>query len=112
MQLKSLLSSSAKTSADLAALFALLTLGVIESLAQGLLNPTDAIRVFFHADNCLFVRKHLHVKTAENIMSRGLQLSDLFDALPAEEAHRQFQHELAAMRLLCLKLLESKQRAA
>ena len=32
----------------------------------------------------------------------------LFDALPREEAHREFQRELATMRELCLKLLAEK----
>jgi hypothetical protein len=45
-------------------------------------------------------------------MSHGVQLPDLFDLLPADEAHRQFQHELATMRTLCLKLLEDKQLVA
>jgi hypothetical protein len=35
-------------------LFALLNLGMIESLVNGLLSATDAIRVFFHTENCLF----------------------------------------------------------
>jgi hypothetical protein len=30
----------------------------------------------------------------DEIMSRGVQLPDLFEALSAEEAHREFQHEL------------------
>jgi len=45
-------------------------------------------------------------------MSRGVQLTDLFDTLSAEEAQREFQRELGAIRLLCLKLLGDKQRAA
>jgi hypothetical protein len=36
----------------------------------------------------------------------------LFDALPAEKAQQEFQREMLAMRLLCLKLLGGKQRAA
>jgi hypothetical protein len=48
-------------------------------------------------------------KTADAIMSHGVQLPDLFDVLPREEAHREFQRELAIMRALCLKLLEEKQ---
>lgn len=45
-------------------------------------------------------------------MSRGVQLTDLFDALPANEAQREFQRELTTMRLLCLSLLEEKRLAA
>ena len=41
-------------------------------------------------------------------MSRGLQLPDLFDCLPTEEAQREFLHELEIIRSLCLKLLENE----
>lgn len=112
VRLETLLSASAKTPEQQSALFALLNLGVIESLANGLISATDALRWFFHADNCLFVRKRLKEKTADAIMSHGVQLPDLFEALPAEEAHREFQRELSAMRSLCLKLLEEKQLVA
>ena len=37
----------------------------------------------------------------DKVMSHGVQLPDLFEALPADEAHRQFQRELATMRALC-----------
>ena len=40
-------------------------------------------------------------------MSHGVQSPDLFDALPGELAYREFKHELAAMRSLCLKILEA-----
>jgi hypothetical protein len=106
MELKDLLSDSRATSARPLAVFALLNLGVIESLASGVLSATDALRLFFHADNCLFVRKHLRDKLADKIMSHGTQLPDLFTVLPAEEAHRQFHYELATIRALCLKLLD------
>jgi hypothetical protein len=92
--------------------FALLGLGVIESLASGLMTVTDALRLFFHAENCLFVRKNLREKIADQIMSHGAQLPDLFDALSVEEAQREFQRELTTMRSLCLKLLENKPIAA
>lgn len=92
--------------------FALLCLGIIESLTSGLLSATDALRLFFHADNCLFVRKNLKEKIADQIMSHGVQLLDLFDALPAQVAQQEFQRELTTMHSLCLKLLEEKQIAA
>ena len=92
--------------------FALLPLGIVEALASGATTASRAVELFFHADNCLFVRKQLRQKTADEIMSRGVQLPDLFDALSAEEAQQEFQRELAVMRLLCLKLLEDKQLAA
>lgn len=112
MSFETLLATLREMPAQRSALFALLTLGIIESLANGLLGATDALRVFFHAENCFFVRKQLRDKTADKIMSHGVQLPDLFEALPAEEAHREFQRELATMRALCLKLLEEKQLVA
>ncbi len=45
-------------------------------------------------------------------MSHGVQLLDLYDILPTEEAQREFQRELAKMRTLCLTLLAEKQLAA
>lgn len=63
--------------------FALLCLGVIESLAGGLMGVSDAVRIFFHVENCLFVRRSLKQRIADQIMSRGVQSPDLFDALPA-----------------------------
>jgi hypothetical protein len=93
-------------------LFALVNLGLIESLADGMLSATDALRLFYNADNGLFVRKQIRAKMANEIMSRGAQLPDLFDVLPAKEAHREFRRELAAMRSLCARLLEAKRRVA
>ncbi len=45
-------------------------------------------------------------------MSRGVQLPDLFEALPVEEAQREFQHELQALRSLCFKLLQRRRSVA
>jgi hypothetical protein len=112
MSLQALLTASNTVPGQPLALFALLTLGILELLAHGLLSATDALRVFFHAENCLFVRKHLRDKTADAVMSHGVQLSDLFEALPTAEAQREFQRELATMRALCLKLLEQKRLVA
>jgi hypothetical protein len=85
-------------SAQPLALFALLKLGIIEPLANELFSATSALRVLFHTENCLFVRKHWRHKTADAIMSHRVQLSDLFDVLPREEAHREFQRELDTIR--------------
>jgi hypothetical protein len=112
VNLQSLLTAAERTPAQQASLFALLGLGMIESLANGLVSAPDALRLFFHAENCLFVRKHLRNKIADEIMSRGVQLPDLFEALPTEEAHREFQRELATMHALCLKLLEEERLVA
>jgi len=108
LSLRTLLAASGGTPAQQVVLFALLTLGMLESLANGVLSATDALRVFFHAENCLYVRKQLRDKTADAIMSHGVQLPDLLEVLTLTEAHREFQRELAVMRSLCLKLLEEK----
>jgi hypothetical protein len=89
-------------------LFALVNLGLVQSLASGILSPTDAIQLFYHADNCLYVQKRFRNKVANEIMSRGVQLPDLFESLPAVEAQREFNHELEMIRSLCLKLLAKK----
>lgn len=86
--------------------FALLSLGIIESLVSGAITASGAVKLFFHADNCLFVRRQFRQKVADEIMSRGVQLPDIFEALSAEEAQQEFQRELATMRLLCLKILD------
>ena len=112
MSLKTLLAASNGMPAQQLALLALLTLGILESLANGLLSATDALQVFFHTDNCLFVRRQLRDKLADAIMSHGVQLPDLFVVLPPEEAHREFQRELATIRSLCLKLLEAQRLVA
>jgi hypothetical protein len=112
MNFKTLLGASERTPSQQKTLFALLNLGIVESLANGLIGAADALRLFFHAENCLFVRKQLRDKTADEIMSRGVQLPDLFEALPLDEAQREFQRELTTIRGLCLKLLETKHLVA
>ena len=89
-------------------LFSLLNLGLVQSLASGVLSPSGALQRFYHAENCLYVRKHLGNKDANAIMSHGVQLPDLFESLEAEEAQREFFHELEKIHSLCLKLLEKK----
>ena len=89
-------------------LFALVNLGLVQSLASGILTPTDAIHRFYHAANCLYVQKQFRIKEANAIMSRGVQLADLFDALSAEEAQRELNYELEIIRSLCLKLLAKR----
>jgi len=112
MSLNALLPAAGGLPAQQSVLFALLSLGMIESLANGLIGATEALQVFFNAENCRFVRKQLREKLADAIMSHGVQLPDVFEVLPPEEAHRQFQRELATMHALCLKLLEGKQLVA
>jgi hypothetical protein len=112
IDLQMLLANSDRTPEQKLALFAWLNLGIVESLANGLMSATDALRIFFNAKNSLFVRQGLAERRAEAIMSHGVQLADLFDALPAEEAQREFQRELATIRSLCLTILEEKRLAA
>src|SRR5207244_6156523 len=92
--------------------FALLALGMVESLANGASSTADATRGFFNAENCLYVRKNLRDKTADEVMSRGVQLEDLFEALPEQEAQQEFQRELSAIRSLCLELLDQHRAVA
>jgi len=92
--------------------FALICLGTVESLMSGAISFTDSVRLIFHADNCQFVRETLANETADEIMSRGVQLPDLFDSLPAEIAQQEYQRELVAMRNLCLRLIVGDQKAA
>lgn len=90
----------------------MLNLGLIQSLAAGLVSPTEAVRVFYHAANCQTVRTKLKDKTADRVMSHGTQLPDLFEALPAEEANREFRQELETMRILCENMLAGGRLAA
>jgi hypothetical protein len=92
--------------------FALLTLGVAESLAAGALSPSDAVRDFFNADNCLYVAHGLGDEASNEIMSRGVQLTDLFDALSEEAANRELDAEIARIRALGLTLLKGEPIAA
>jgi len=110
--LSTLLPEPSKNQADPLTFFAFINLGFIESLANGLTSAVEAVNSFYSADNCVFVRKILKDKTADRIMSHGVQLPDLFDCLPTENAQREFLHELATMRSLCLQLLESRRQVA
>jgi len=92
--------------------FALLVLGILDSLVYGQIDTTDAIRLFFHVDNALYVRRYLKSKAAEEIMSRGVQLDDIFEILPPAESNRQFQLEVARMRTVCQKLINRKRLVA
>ena len=94
------------------AVFALLNLGLVQSLASGVVTPEEAMETFYHGGNCQFVRRVIRNKTADAIMSRGAQLADLFAVLPAPAARREFYAELEAIRSLCLTLLGRSRSAA
>lgn len=108
ISLKNLLAETSPSRKEQLGLFALLNLGIIESLNNGLLSVHDALTTYFNAENSLFVRQNLRDRVADEIMSRGVQLPDLFDTLSMEEAQREFQRELTKLRALCLTLLEEK----
>jgi hypothetical protein len=88
--------------------FALLNLGMVQSLTSGVISAAEAVRLFYNAENCLYVREHFRNKKVNAIMSHGVQLSDLFETLPADEASREFFRELETMRSLCMSLLAIK----
>jgi hypothetical protein len=110
--LKTLLPEPGEDQADRLTFFAFINLGFIELLANGLMSEPEAVRYFYTADNCLFVRKILKDKAADRLMSHGVQLPDLFDLLPTDKAQREFFHELATMKSLCLDLLETRRQVA
>jgi hypothetical protein len=70
--------------------FALLNLGLVQSLASGVISAAEVIQLFYHAENCLYVGEHFRNKEANAIMSHRVQLPDLFECLSAEEASRVF----------------------
>jgi len=94
------------------ALFAVTSLGMIESLLAGTVTPTEATSAFFHGRNIRFAKVKLRDSRAMELLGRGVQLADLFDALPVEEAHREFQHVLQAMKSLCMQMLVSERAVA
>jgi hypothetical protein len=112
IELERLLAALDKRRKDHLAFFALINIGLIESLANGSISATEAVGRFYFADNCLAVQKTLKNKTADRIMSHGVQLPDLFDCLPIKDAQREFLHELAVMKNLCLQLLERGRKVA
>ena len=112
ISLQAWLDQSDGSRADQLELFALINLGLLESLSAGILSAADSLQVFFHADNCLFVRKRLKNKDADEIMSRGVQLADVLDIVPADQAQREFHRELTKLRSSCLKLMEHKRKVA
>ncbi len=111
LRLHSLFSGSKSKSADDLRTFATIALGVIDSLAAGVTTPTDAVRYFFNAENCQFVKTRLKNRLASQIMSGGVQLPDLSEALAPEVAFQEYQRELVGIRSLSLKLLTAKQSA-
>jgi hypothetical protein len=90
--------------------FAVLNLGIIQSLWSGVLNSDRAIERFYNAENCLYVRRQIKDATCDEIMSRGVLLGDLLEILPPAESQRAFAQELDTIRALSLKLLSTNAR--
>jgi len=88
--------------------FALLNLGLVQSLAGGVMSAAEAGPFFYNAENCLYIREHLRSKEADTIMSHGVQLPDLFECLTSAEASREFFHELETIRSHCMNLLAAR----
>lgn len=112
ISLRTVLSDPEKGAEQKLALFAWINLGIVESLTTGHLTPIDAVQLFFNGENCLLVRQELADENADAIMSRGVQLPDVFDVLPANEAQQELQRELLTIRTLCLNILEHRRLAA
>ena len=110
INLASLLRASAGTNRQAIETFSVLNLGLIESLRSGTINANECVARFYNAANCSYVRRKIKNPICDEIMSRGVQLPDLFDILPPSAARRQFSKELNAMGQLCLKLLRTVQR--
>lgn len=112
LELQTVLHEAGRKRSEKIAVFAFLALGLIESIAKGVLSIEDAVQVFFNADNSLFVRKNLREKTIDEIMGRGAQLPDLFESLPHQKAQQEFERELTTMRSLCLEILKRRKSVA
>jgi len=94
--------------AQLADLCVLLNLGMVQALLGGALTVREAIQQFYHAENCILVRDRLrNYPEVDTLMSRGVQLGDLFRVLSAETAQHEVFKELEAMRSKCLSILQA-----
>lgn len=97
-KLASLLKNQALDETDRTRFLALLNLGIVEALSRELIGLRDAEEILFHAANCSFVADACSSQLAQDIMGRGVQLSDLIEALPKEAAGLELQRELNALR--------------
>lgn len=66
--------------------FAALNLAMVQSIDRRGAALGDVTAGFYNAKNCLYVKRSLRQKDAEELMSRGVQLADLFDVLPRKQA--------------------------
>ncbi len=112
LSLDSLLPEAAGPEDRRAEVFALLALGVLDAIEAGALSPESARSHFFNAANCLFTRRTLNLPEVEEVMSRGVELPDLFDALPADTAAGEACAEVTLMRASCLRILTANRLVA
>jgi hypothetical protein len=112
IDLSEMIPVSGRTSDRDLALFSFINMGLIDAMMNGVMSAEGAAQIFYNADNRIYVKEKFKEKIADKIMSHGVQLPDVFDALPAGEAHREFLRELATIRNLCLKLLEDHRLVA
>lgn len=94
------------------AVLAGLNLAILGSIDMQQMTADEAIAGFYHATNCLYVKRSIKDRSADELMSRGVQLADLFEALPPGKARSELKKELRAMRSLCFKLLKIAERQA
>jgi hypothetical protein len=106
-RLEDLDTEAGRTTDELLRLFAITVMGVVGAVERGLWTAEDAVREFFNTENCLFVENRLNSKIASEIMRRGVQLPDLFDALDPDSARCEFERELKKIRVLSECLLPS-----
>lgn len=92
--------------------FALIVLGLLDSLEGRVLTTADVSALFFNVGNSRFVASTLGCIDAEEVMARGCQLADLFDAIDPDEARAELATEVAAIRTLCLAMLGTERLVA
>lgn len=110
--LESLLPSGKDDMSRQAEVFALLALGVLDAFEGGALSPDSARKRFFNGANCPYTHRALNRPDVEEVMSRGAELPDLFDALSLDDATHEAQEEIAAMRAACLRILTAERLVA
>lgn len=112
LSFEAIVSQSGRSKAQRLETFAVLNLGILESLASGAVAADEATERFYNAANCLFVRRRLKDSVCDDVMSRGVQLADVVEILPAGKAQREFAREIGEMRRLCLSIMARTARRA
>lgn len=94
------------------AVFAGLNLAMLASIDAKGKALSEITAGFYNATNCQYVKRSIKHKEADELMSRGVQLSDLFEVLPRRTAEAELKVEKNAMRAICYKLLAIDERQA